>query len=333
MRFVHFIVTFFTLLLFSLAAAGLYAVHYVNQDGPLLEDSLVDVEKGWGLNRLSAHLEAQNIIENAAVFKAAGYLHGKSMELRSGEYHVEAGSSILDLLNLFTEGQAFQRGFTVPEGATSYEIIQSLNQNDELRGEAILQIPEEGSLLPETYHFTKGDSRQDIIARMQADLNAVLDSAWASRQANLPLKSRQEALTLASIIEKETGVKGERRRVAGVFINRLRIGMALQTDPTVIYAITKGKHQNNGRGPLGRRLLRKDLKIDSPYNTYRYPGLPPGPIANAGKAAIEAALNPEDHDYLYFVADGTGGHVFSKTLAEHNANAAKWRIIRKQQND
>ena len=168
---------------------------------------------------------------------------------------------------------------------------------------------------------------------MQADLNAVLDSAWASRQANLPLKSRQEALTLASIIEKETGVKGERRRVAGVFINRLRIGMALQTDPTVIYAITKGKHQNNGRGPLGRRLLRKDLKIDSPYNTYRYPGLPPGPIANAGKAAIEAALNPEDHDYLYFVADGTGGHVFSKTLAEHNANAAKWRIIRKQQND
>jgi UPF0755 protein len=331
MRFVHFIVTFLSLLLLSVAAVGLYAVHYVSQDGPLMEDSLVDVEKGWGLNRLSAHLEAQKIIDNADAFKAVGYLHGKSMELRSGEYHVEAGSSILDLLSLFTEGQAFQRGVTVPEGATSYEIIQILNQNDDLQGEAILQIPEEGSLLPETYHFTKGDTRQDIVARMQADQMVVFEAAWQARQPDLPIRNRKEALTLASIIEKETGIKGERRRVAGVFINRLRIGMLLQTDPTVIYAITKGKHQNDGRGPLGRRLLRKDLKIDSPYNTYRFGGLPPGPIANAGKASIEAALNPEDHDYFYFVADGTGGHAFSKTLKEHNASAAKWRAFRRQQ--
>ncbi|MEC9235203.1 MAG: endolytic transglycosylase MltG, partial [Pseudomonadota bacterium] len=175
------------------------------------------------------------------------------------------------------------------------------------------------------------ETRADIISRMTNAQKQVLDKLWPTRAENLPFKTREEALILASIIEKETGIGGERARIAGVFVNRLRIGMPLQTDPTVIYALTMGKHQNDGQGPLGRRLLSKDLKVDSPYNTYRYKGLPPTPIANAGRAAIAAALNPETHKYLYFVADGTGGHAFSKTLAEHNANAAKWRKIRKAQ--
>jgi len=169
------------------------------------------------------------------------------------------------------------------------------------------------------------------LARMQADMRETLDAAWGARVEGLPFNTKEEALVLASIIEKETAVADERRKVAGVFVNRLKRGIALQTDPTVIYAITKGKHKNDGKGPLGRRLLRKDLQYDSPYNTYKYPGLPPGPIANPGKASIEAALNPEVHDYIFFVADGTGGHAFGKTLAEHNRNVAKWRKIRAKQ--
>ena len=165
---------------------------------------------------------------------------------------------------------------------------------------------------------------------MQAAMAKTIDELWENRSDNLPIKTKEEAIILASIIEKETGVGAERKKVAGVFINRLRKNMMLQTDPTVIYALTKGKIQEEGKGPLGRRLLRKDLKVNSPYNTYKNTGLPPGPIANPGRAAIEAALNPETHDYIFFVADGTGGHAFGKNLKEHNANVAKWRKIRSQ---
>jgi len=180
--------------------------------------------------------------------------------------------------------------------------------------------------------FTTGETRQDKINQMQKAMTETIDALWEKRNPNLPFKTKDEALILASIIEKETSVADERKKVAGVFVNRLRKNMLLQTDPTVIYAITKGKIQEEGKGPLGRRLLRKDLKIDSPYNTYKYAGLPPGPIANPGRAAIEAALNPARHDYIFFVADGTGGHAFGKTLKEHNQNVQKWRAIRKNSN-
>jgi UPF0755 protein len=166
---------------------------------------------------------------------------------------------------------------------------------------------------------------------MRVAMDKALEDLWPDRAANLPFETKEQALTLASIVEKETGVASERARIAGVFINRLRAGMPLQTDPTVIYALTKGKIEDKGQGPLGRRLLRDDLQVDSPYNTYRNAGLPPGPIANPGRAAIAAVLQPEENQFLYFVADGTGGHVFSKTLAEHDANVAKWRKIRRAQ--
>jgi UPF0755 protein len=170
-----------------------------------------------------------------------------------------------------------------------------------------------------------------VINRMQASMTKTIDELWEQRSSTLPFTTKEEAIVLASIVEKETGHPEERERVAGVFINRLRKGMALQTDPTVIYAITKGEHKNEGKGPLGRRLLLKDLEIDSPYNTYKNPGLPPGPIANPGRASIKATLNPEEHDYIYFVADGTGGHIFSRTLDEHNRNVREWRKIRREQ--
>ncbi|MGE4314450.1 MAG: endolytic transglycosylase MltG, partial [Pseudobdellovibrionaceae bacterium] len=189
----------------------------------------------------------------------------------------------------------------------------------------------EGALLPGTYRFEKGQSTADMIAEMQEAMIKALDQAWAKRSQDLPFTTREEALVLASVIEKETAKPEERTRIAGVFTNRLRESMPLQTDPTVIYAITKGREKNEGMGPLGRRLLLKDLKIDSPYNTYLYAGLPPGPICNPGLASIEAALHPEENEYLFFVADGTGGHVFSKTLKEHEANRANWRKIRREQ--
>ena len=184
-------------------------------------------------------------------------------------------------------------------------------------------MPPEGSLLPETYLFTRGDTRAEIIARMQAAMTAV-DRLWAERAAGLPLDTPEEAVILASIIEKETGVNSERAVVAGVFVNRLRRGMRLQTDPTVIYALT------NGERPLGRELWRRDLEVDSPYNTYKVVGLPPGPIANPGLSALEAAMNPAETEYFYFVADGSGGHAFAKTLRDHNRNVAEWRRFQRQ---
>jgi len=196
----------------------------------------------------------------------------------------------------------------------------------------ITKIPEEGSLLPETYSYSNSNKLSDIIKFMQRDMERKKSELWDNRSKDLPFDTIEEAIILASIIEKETSVASERKKTSGVFVNRLRIKMPLQTDPTVIYAITKGEHKNNGKGPLGRRLLKKDLKIDSPYNTYKYRGLPPTAIANPGKESIEAALNPEDHKYLYFVADGTGGHAFGKTLKEHNSNVSKWRKIRKSKN-
>jgi UPF0755 protein len=189
----------------------------------------------------------------------------------------------------------------------------------------------QGSLLPETYHYVYGDTRIDMVQRMQKAMTSTLDELWEKRRMDTPITTKEQALILASIVEKETGVAGERPLVASVFVNRLRKGMLLQTDPTVIYAMNKGVNKNDGLGPLGRRLLSKDLEIDSPYNTYKNAGLPPGPIANPGADSIAAVLDPEKNDYFYFVADGKGGHIFSKTLAEHNANVAKWRKIRKEQ--
>jgi UPF0755 protein len=208
----------------------------------------------------------------------------------------------------------------VPEGLTSWQVVELLNAREELTGE-VPAVPLEGSLAPAGYDFQRGDTREELLGRMQEEQTEIVDEAWAARAPDLPLNSPEELLTLASIVEKETAVAEERRRVASVFVNRLRRGMRLQTDPSVIYGITEGK------APLGRGLRASELAMATPYNTYVREGLPPTPIANPGRAAIEAAADPEDTEFLYFVADGSGGHVFARTLEEHNANVATWRRI------
>lgn len=313
-----------------LAGVGaLYAHRAWTGPGPLQEQANILIPRGSGVSAIATRLEEDGVIASALLFKIAVRLSADAGGLKAGEYDFAAHIPARDVLDKLVRGAVVQRRITVPEGRTSWQVVHMLRAQPELEGE-IESIPPEGSLLPETYSFARGTSRSAIIAEMSAAMERTIAEFWPARAEGLPFTTIEEALVLASIVEKETGVADERARIAGVFVNRLRKGMLLQTDPTVIYAITEGQVREDGQGPLGRRLLRKDLEeTDSPYNTYKYPGLPPGPIANPGRAAIEAALNPEAHDYLYFVADGSGGHIFSRTLAEHNRNAADWRRLRR----
>ncbi len=255
------------------------------------------------------------------MFRLGARIQKVDSSLRAGEYAFPAAISAGDVVAMLSAGKTVVRRVTVPEGLTSAEVLALVAETPGLTGE-VGTPPAEGTLLPETYHFSFGDTRADLIARMREAMTAELDTLWAARDAGLPLETPEEAVVLASIVEKETAVAAERRRVAAVFVNRLRKGMLLQSDPTTIYAVT------GGAGPLDRPLTRKDLAIDSPYNTYVSPGLPPGPIANPGRASLAAALNPVDSNEYYFVADGTGGHAFARTLEEHERNVARWRKIR-----
>lgn len=321
------LLSLFLLSLAGLAVIGGLAVHHYLNAGPLDESKIVLIERGKGVNAIARKLKTEGVIEQPLLFNVIARLQ---TSLKAGEYEFPAQISMAEVIKMMEEGAVFDRKITIPEGLTSYQIVKLLKAREDLEGE-IKNLPKEGSLLPDTYHFVKGETRSQKILQMQAAMTKALDELWEKRADNLPIKTKKEAVILASIVEKETGVAKERERVAGVFINRLRKSMPLQTDPTVIYAITKGKIKEGGKGPLGRRLLRKDLDIESPYNTYKNAGLPPGPIANPGYAALKATLNPEENDYIFFVADGTGGHVFAKTLTEHNRNVAKWRQIRRHQ--
>ena len=297
--------------------------------GPLPQAKIVMVERGKGVGAIAQTLAHERVIAHPVLFRVGARVTRLHRSLKAGEYEFLSGMSLEDVFGKLARGEVYQRKITLREGLTSWQIVRALDAVPELTG-TIVAPPAEGSLLPETYVFLRGDRREDVLRHMQAALQEALGALWAARAPNLPLSSPQDALTLASIVEMETGKPEERRRVASVFVNRLRKGMALQSDPTVIYALTKGRVQEGGEGPLGRRLLRADLNVDSPYNTYKTPGLPPGPIANPGRESLEAALNPEETNFLYFVADGTGGHVFSATLAEHNAHAVRWRALRKE---
>ncbi len=293
----------------------------------LKKSVIITIPRGANIGGVADSLYYEGVIDSPLIFKIAGRLTRQDNKIKAGEYEFAPHISMKEVLDKLEEGKTYSRQITIREGLTNYEILALLNASNDLKKTNIDMLGE-GRYLPETYSYSLGESNADILSRMSIAMDKVLDKAWERRADNLPIKTKKEALILASIIEKETAIPSERKRVAGVFINRLRKGMLLQTDPTVIYALTKGKHENDGQGPLGRRLLKKDLEYDSPYNTYKYAGLPPTPICNPGKASIEAALNPEEHEYIYFVADGSGGHAFAKTLSEHNANVAKWRKIR-----
>ena len=291
--------------------------------GPLAKPTTVLIPKGAGRDAILRRLLAARVIEDPVLFRIALRLTGSAAKLKAGEYKFAARISIARVIERMVAGKTVLRRFIALEGKTTFEILERLRATEGLKAE-ITERASEGALLPETYSFALGDKRDALVARMRKAMTKTLDALWQKRAPDLPFKSKQEALILASIVEKETGIASERGRVAAVFVNRLRKKMRLQTDPTVIYGITKGK------GPLGRPLRKSDLATKTAYNTYLIDGLPPGPIANPGRAAIAAALNPQKTDELYFVADGTGGHVFAKTLAEHNRNVRRWREIERK---
>ena len=290
--------------------------------GPATRTQTIEVPEGAGLARLCPELAAKGLIPGSCTsYRLFARLFGASDGIQAGEFEVPAGTSGKALLDLLQHGQPVQRLVTIPEGMPSILVQEKLAAVPYLTGAA--PLPAEGSVLPDSYSFQRGESRAAVAARMTGAMERVLRELWAGRRdVTCPVSTPQEAITLASIVEKETGKPAERRAVAGVYCNRLRIGMKLDADPTVIYPVTKGK-------PLGRRILRSELDADTGYNTYRRAGLPAGPIANPGKASVAAVLDPEPHQYLYFVADGTGGHVFARTLAEHNANVRRWFELRR----
>jgi UPF0755 protein len=294
---------------------------YLARPGPAQEEAVVVLPRGAGLARITETLEQARVIEHPWMFRLGVRVLGRDRDLKAGEYAFPAAVTPRTVINMMANGETVARRLTVAEGLTVAEIYRLLEEAPGLVG-ALPPAPPEGSLLPETYFYAFGDQRADLVKRMQRAMQTALAELWPERVQGLPFAAREEALTLASIVDKETAAVGELEMVAAVFVNRLRQGMRLQADPTVIYGLTEGE------GPLGRELTRRDWEHESDYNTYRIAGLPPGPIANPGRAAIEAVLRPADVDYLYFVADGSGGHAFARTLAEHNRNVAHWRRIR-----
>ena len=288
--------------------------------GPLPEDKLVNIPRGLGIRDIADLLQREGVIDQPYVFMGGVIVLKARGELKYGEYQFGKQASVAEVVDTITEGKVIQHGLTVPEGLTSEQIVARLLENDVLTGQ-IREIPREGTLLPETYKFTRGMTREQIVQRMQQAHRRVLQEVWERRMPDLPIKTPEQLVTLASIVEKETGRPEERTRVAAVFVNRLKGRMRLQSDPTIIYGLTGGK------GSLGRPILRSEIDQPTPYNTYVVDGLPPGPIANPGRASLEAAANPARTKELYFVADGTGGHVFSDNYAEHQKNVARLRSI------
>jgi UPF0755 protein len=318
---------FFTLLVFIaiLGGAGImYGQSQINGSGPLSQDKIVFIPRGSGMLDITQILEQEGVINQPLLFQAQLYLTG-STNLKFGEYQFKQNVSMREVRDILIEGKSILHSITLPEGLTSEQIVNRLRENDILVGD-VRTIPREGALLPDTYRFGRGFSREQMLARMEAEQKKVLQEIWGRRSAELPLRAPGDLVILASIVEKETGRADERTRVASVFFNRLNRGMRLESDPTIIYGLVGGK------GTLGRGILATEVRQPTPYNTYVINGLPPGPIANPGRAAMEATANPSRTRDIFFVADGTGGHAFAETLEQHNRNVARWRQIERGDN-
>ena len=320
------------LALIALAAGGLF-YHEAKtrlEAASCGEDPFVVwVRRGDGLTRVTDLVTERCATETGLIpmddqtlFRTAARAHELVPSLKAGEFEMPANASLIDVIRILKEGKPLLRFVTIPEGRTTAQALALVEAAPVLEGGVTLD-PAEGALLPETYAYERGEARDAVVARMMAAHDETLASLWAERAADLPIDTPEEAVILASIVEKETGVASERPRVAAVFVNRLRKGMRLQSDPTIIYGLTGGE-------PLGRGILQSELKRDTGYNTYIIRGLPPTPIANPGRESLAAVMNPPQTDELYFVADGTGGHVFASTLAEHNRNVAQWRRIERE---
>lgn len=317
---------FFSFILVVALAAmfGLaWSLQRINAPGPLTASKVLYIAPGTELPDIVAELDHEGVIDNPFLLNVTLLLEGSRSKVKAGEYLFKQNASLRDVIDTLVSGKQVLHAITIPEGLTSEQIVGRIRESDVLLGD-IAEIPKEGSLLPETYKVVRGAVRADVIKKMQDYQKRAVDQIWSRRASGLPLHSPYELITLASIVEKETGKADERPRVASVFLNRLKKGMRLQSDPTIVYGLAGGK------GPLGRSLTRAEIEKSTPYNTYMIDGLPPGPIANPGRAALEAVANPSRTQDLYFVADGTGGHVFSETLDQHNRNVQRWRQIEKE---
>jgi UPF0755 protein len=317
-NFVNFLIVIFLVI----ASAVYWAKNQYQNEGPLKSDISFEVKKGDRFRNVSADLAKQGIISNPVIFNVWARYAKQDENLKFGNYLISSKSSMSEVLALITSGKAINEQITFPEGFTSYQIVERLKSNMELEGE-VGPFPAEGSLAPNTYSYQKGDTRRNILKKMQEMQKDIINEAWISRSKDLPFDNKKEAIIIASIIEKETSRNNELKLVSGVIMNRLKAGIPLGMDSTIVYEFTKGNPKNM------RSIKQSDIKKDSKFNTRKYSGLPPSAIGNPGKLAIEAALNPEKTDFFYFVADGSGGHAFSKTLKEHNINVAKWRKIEK----
>jgi UPF0755 protein len=312
------------LLLSVVIGIGIYwGKQRFEEPGPLAEEKVVNIPRGLGIRDIGDLLAREGVVRDPLIFVGGALaLKARGADLKFGEYQFAKAASPRDVAETLIEGKVVQHQLTVAEGLTSEQIVARLLENDKMTG-AVREVPREGSLLPDGYRFTRGTLREDLIKRMQAAQARVLKEAWDRRMSDLPVKSPEQLLVLASIIEKETGKAEERTRVAAVFVNRLKGKMKLQSDPTIIYGLV------GGRGSLGRGILKSEITQPTPYNTYVIEGLPPGPIANPGRASIEAAANPARTRELFFVADGTGGHAFSETYDQHQKHVAKLRGLEK----
>ena len=316
------------LLFLVLIAAALGGAWYWERSnwshpGPAAQERIVLVEPGDHVNTIAEHLAQAGVISNADLFRLGLRMRGLQGTLKAGEYGFPAHASMADVADILASGKSIQHKLTAAEGLTSQMIYDLVKADKILVGEAGA-VPDEGTLLPETYLFTRGTTRKELLARMAKARDKMLDKLWAARAGGLPIKTKRDAITLASIVEKETALAEERRHVASVFVNRLKLGMKLQSDPTIIYDITKGY-------PLGRGIRESELLRASPHNTYAIAGLPPTPICNPGKDSIAAVLQPATTNDLFFVANGQGGHAFSATQTEQSKNVAAWRKIEQLQ--
>jgi UPF0755 protein len=317
-----FVAALAVLAVLAVAGGGAFAWREATRPGPLQSEAAILFEPGTSATTMAEELKKAGAIRYPKLFLAAVKATGRADALKAGEYAIPAGASVLDIIDLLVEGKSILHYLTAPEGRTTQQVLKLVAEHEALAGDLTL-TPAEGELLPETYAFTRGQTRDDLVRDMMKAQDDVIAELWDKRATELPISTPEEAIILASIVEKETGVADERPRVAAVFVNRLKLRMRLQSDPTVIYGLTGGE-------PLGRGLRASELDRETPYNTYKIFGLPPTPIANPGRASIEAVLNPIDTDDLYFVADGAGGHLFAPTLEEHNRNVARWRQIERE---
>jgi len=321
--FLNFLMTLAIFVVVAAVAGTYYAFSVYQSPGPLTTNTNFIVRNGAGLNEIANRLESNTIISDQRIFRwlTTTYLHDGET-LRAGEYEIKASASMKDIMELLKSGKSILYSVTLPEGLTVRQIFNKLQADPVLEGDLPSALPGEGSLRPDTYKFTRGTKRTEIIQQMAAAQDKLVEQIWDKRDPNLQLANKQDFVTLASIVEKETGLADERAHVASVFLNRLGKGMRLQSDPTIIYGLFGGEGK-----PSDRPIYQSDLKKETPYNTYIIKGLPPTPIANPGKDALEAVANPWKSQDLYFVADGTGGHVFAATLEEHNANVKRWRKL------